>query len=338
MKNDILMLNGEEIRSLLKFKEDELINIVQKAYEVYAKNIYSLPHSTFLKFRNDDKNRIIALPAYLNDGFNVAGIKWISSFPENVKIGLDRASAIMMLNSLKTGRVKAILESSIISSKRTAASASLAIRCLQKDNKIFSIGLIGCGLINFEILKFISYSNPSLKKIYIFDVNIDKANYFKEKCNNKFNTIEIEIVKDINRIFMHSSVISLATTVSVPYIFDISQCLKGSLILNISLRDLSPDVIMNCDNIVDDIDHVCRAGTSIHLTEQLVGNRDFIRCTLSDILLNKISPKNFSDKVTVFSPFGLGILDIAVASFVYKLGIKKNKGIRIEGFQPEKSF
>lgn len=58
-----------------------------------------------------------------------------------------------------------------------------------------------------------------------------------------------------------------------------------------------------------------KANTSPHLAEQRVGNRDFVDGTLYDVLTGKTTPP--ADKPVVFSPFGLGILDLAVAKYVY---------------------
>jgi ornithine cyclodeaminase len=100
------------------------------------------------------------------------------------------------------------------------------------------------------------------------------------------------------------------------------------------LRDIDPKSILSCDNIVDDIDHICRANTSIHLAEQLVKNRDFIRCSIADITRGLTSARKDINSVTVFNPFGLGILDIAVGNLVYDLGLNQGLGTTVESFLP----
>src|SRR5215216_4422521 len=137
---DILILKGHEVAQLLTGQEDELLGVVRLAYEAHAQGNSSLPHSCFLSFPANQRNRIIALPAYLGEEFDVAGIKWISSFPGNLEQKVSRASAVVILNSPLTGRPQAIIEGSIISAKRTAASAVLAAKHLLGSRQEVSAG------------------------------------------------------------------------------------------------------------------------------------------------------------------------------------------------------
>jgi ornithine cyclodeaminase len=332
---DVLILKGHEEISLLQGREIDLIGVVRAAYETHAQGESALPHSTFLRFPAEPRNRIIALPAFLGGPFEVAGIKWVASFPGNHDLGLDRASAVVILNSLHTGRPRAILEGSVISAKRTAASAALAAQCLSGERGVTSVGMIGCGLINFEIARFLLAVWPEIRTCLLFDTDVARAQQFERKCRSLSETIRVIVATDIETVLRDSPLVSMATTTLQPHIFDLSECPSGSTILHISLRDLSPQVILASDNIVDDIDHACRAQTSIHLTEQQVGHRNFIRCTLGDILTGADDARKDDNGVAVFSPFGLGILDIAVGQFVFDLAVKENRGIVIDSFLPD---
>lgn len=332
---NMLILTGEEVLSLLMGREVELIQVIEKAYMAHGSGNSSLPHSSFLRFPDDPGNRIIALPAYLGEEFDLAGIKWIASFPANIDKGLDRASGILILSSARTGRPEAILEASIISAKRTAASAVLATRTLQGEHAANSVGLIGCGAINFEIARFMLATLPSIRRFILFDLSARHSAQFKERCNQLIASVEVDIADNIETVFKNCLLISFATNAARPHVNDVSSCIAGSTILHVSLRDLAPEVILSCDNIVDDVDHACRAQTSIHLTEQLVGNRDFIRCLLSDALSGRAPGRASEQKIAVFSPFGLGLLDVAVGKFTVELARKNKVGTVINSFLPK---
>jgi N-[(2S)-2-amino-2-carboxyethyl]-L-glutamate dehydrogenase len=329
---DITILKGPEVRSVLAGRELELIQAVRTAYEAHGDGDSSLPHSTFLPFPGQPRNRIIALPAFLGGACQIAGVKWVSSFPDNLRLGVDRASAVMILNSPQTGRPEAVLEGSVISAKRTAASAALAAQCLVSDSKVGRIGMIGCGLINFEIARFLLAVFPEAETFVLFDKDEARVKQFANK--KIFDGVGVEIAKDVEAVLRSCPLISIATTALTPHIGDLRECPRGSTILHVSLRDLTPDVILSCDNVVDDIDHVCRAQTSVHLAEQQVGHRKFIRCTLADILKGRASARNGSETISVFSPFGLGVLDLAVGKLVRDLALQQGLETVISSFVP----
>ena len=331
---DITILKGPEVRAVLAGRELELIQAVRMAYEAHGEGDSSLPHSTFLRFPGEPRNRIIALPAYLGGRCRIAGIKWVSSFPDNLDLGVDRASAVVILNSPLTGRPEAVLEGSAISAKRTAASAALAAQCLVGDLRVGRIGIIGCGVINFEIARFLLAVFHDAETFVLFDKDEARARQFERKCRKAFDDVGVEIVGDVTSALRGSALVSIATTALTPHISDLSACPPGGAILHVSLRDLTPEVTLSCDNVVDDVDHVCRAQTSVHLAEQLVGHRDFIRCTLADILQGRAATPKNPEAISVFSPFGLGVLDLAVAKLARDLALQRGLETVIGSFLP----
>ncbi len=331
-ENDILILNQGEVLSIVQDSELHIVEKIRQAYLAHDRGESSLPHSTFLTFPHLKRERIIGLPAYLGGDLSVAGLKWIGSFPENTKRGLDRASAVILLNSLETGRPQAILEGAAISAKRTAASAALAAQALRPGKQADSASFIGCGLINREICRFLAALNPEIERLALFDIEPENAQRQKAELRRLFPQTEVVVVESVESALGFSDLVSFATTAIEPHVSSLEACQPGAVVLHISLRDLTPQCLLDCDNVTDDIDHVCRANTSIHLAEQLTGSREFVRCTLAQILSGAAPARVSHDTLAVFSPFGLGVLDMAVAKWVCEQAVERGLGTCIEFF------
>jgi 2,3-diaminopropionate biosynthesis protein SbnB len=332
-EDSIRIIDGGAVESLCENRESRIMEAVRLAYVAHLNKNTVLPKSTFLRMPSHESNRVIALPAYLGDGFSVAGIKWISSFPDNLRKGIERASAVIIVNSVETGRPEVIIEGSIISAKRTAASAALAANHLHAPQPT-RVGLVGCGKINFEVARFLSATRKDIESFLLFDLNDKAATRLRDKLSGLPGRPEVGVAQDIREVFDACSLVSVATTATVPYINELAASSRARTILHVSLRDFGPEVVLRCDNVVDDIDHVCQAQTSMHLTEQKVGNRDFIRCTLAEVMLGKFPARSDERATTIFSPFGLGILDLAVAKLLLDLAREESLGTTVEDFFP----
>ncbi|HET6285621.1 MAG TPA: 2,3-diaminopropionate biosynthesis protein SbnB [Amycolatopsis sp.] len=326
----MLILPHGDVRRVLDGAEQEVLAAVRAAYVLHTQGRSAVPHSVFLRFPGDERNRIIALPAYLDTPeAPVAGVKWVSSFPGNVRSGMDRASAAIILNSMRTGHPEVFLEGATISARRTAASAAVAAATLGASGA--GVSLIGCGVINFEVLTFLRVLYAGLDSVTLFDLDPGRATAFADRCTTRWPELKVDVATGVEDALAAHPLVCLATSATVPHL-DVSRCQPGSLILHLSLRDLTPETILASTNVVDDADHVCRAATSLHLAEQRAGNRDFIAHSLGELLLDGDRYRRNPDTLTVFSPFGLGALDLALADLVHRRARESGLGTHVPDF------
>ncbi len=325
--DDLVVLPASEVAVLLADQEATILEVVEAAYRAHGRGESIVPHSCFLRLPGG-RERIVALPAYLGGDFGVAGMKWIASFPNNVTRGLERASGLVVLNSLVSGRPCAIVEGSVVSSERTAASAALAGRLLHGEEPPGTIGILGSGAINLATLRYLRHVWPSIDHVLVCDLSPSRAVGFIARGRAMLPKARFELVSDWSALVEHATLLSIATTSTAPYLDALG---RGSLttVLHLSLRDVDPALVLAADNVVDDADHVCRAETSLHLAERAAGHRGFIRCALADVLAGSQPPKRAYGSPTIFSPFGLGILDIAIAKLVCDRAQARGWGTRI---------
>ena len=333
LNNDILIIGAGEVEAALEGREESVLDAVKSAYETHSQGASSLPHSSFLRFPDSDKDRIICLPAYLGDNYQLAGVKWIASMPDNVARGMERASAVMILNDRLTGRPKAVVEGSIISKQRTAASAALASRVLA-NGEPNAIGFVGCGPINLAVAQFLAVVWPKVSRFIAFDLDPVRAEGFGENLLANRPAATFSVASSLDELLSECQMVAFGTTAITPYLEDLDACPRGATILHVSLRDLSADTILSNHNIVDDLDHVNRAATSIHLASQQVGHTDFVHSSLGDMLLGKIDLPERDQRKLIFSPFGLGVLDLAVADLVMSTLAENGGGTKVRSFLP----
>ena len=310
------VIPGGQVQEVLRGREKRVVELVEATYRLHGRGQSVNPPSYFLRFPDRPSARIIALPASLGGEVNVDGLKWISSFPENVAAGVPRASAVLILNDHDTGYPFACLESSIISASRTAASAALAADWLSRERQRPSrIGFVGVGLIARYISTYLAGTGWSFDEIALHDLSAASTAGFQQHLDRSGTGARVTVHDSPEQVIRSSDLVVFATVAGRPHVHDPAWFEHAPLVLHVSLRDLAPEVLLAATNIVDDVDHCLKADTSPHLAEQLTGGREFLAGTLDDVMAGRLTVP--PDRTVVFSPFGLGVLDLAVGKFVY---------------------
>jgi N-[(2S)-2-amino-2-carboxyethyl]-L-glutamate dehydrogenase len=331
MHFELSIINGKSVFDIVRAHRDECLDVVRDAYLAHACGQSVNPDSYFLRFPEKPDCRIIALPAYVGDGFRVAGLKWIASYPGNVQRGFPRASAVLVLNSYETGYPFAILESSIISAARTAASAALAAYWLNgRSRRAHALGIVGTGFIARYVYDFLIDTGWAIEDVGLYDTSPLESEKFRNTACRPEQHRTVTVVSDVAQLVKACDLILFTTVASTPHVADPTLFEHNPVVLHISLRDLAPEILLRSQNVVDDVDHVMKANTSPHLTEQQTGNRSFVTGTLAEIMLGRRSVNR--SRPIIFSPFGMGILDVAVGKWVYDQAVAHGQDLRLSDF------
>jgi N-[(2S)-2-amino-2-carboxyethyl]-L-glutamate dehydrogenase len=311
------VISGAQVQEALRGREKEIVDLVEATYRLHHSGDTVNPPSYFLRFPDRPTARIIALPAAVGGPAPVDGVKWISSFPDNVAADLPRASGVLILNDHKTGYPFACVEASIISATRTAAMATSAADWLSRGRPRPSrVGFFGTGLIARYVHTFLAAAGWTFDEIGVHDLSADSAAGFRGYLERVDAAARITVHDRAEDLLRSSELVVFATVAARPHITDPAWFAHHPIVLHVSLRDLAPEIVLASTNVVDDVEHCLKADTSPHLAEQITGGRDFLAGTLGDVMSGRVALP--SDRPVVFSPFGLGVLDVAVGRDVYE--------------------
>lgn len=287
----------------------DLFSAIRSTAEIYCQGQTCQPIKPYLKFSNPH-NRIISMPAYIGGQIELAGIKWIASFPDNISEGVPRAHSLTILNNSQTGVPLAVLNSQKVSGIRTAAVTGSMLQRLKKVYSINNpvIGICGFGPIGQLHADMVQELFPELKSLLVYD----------PKYSTKEKDSSIQFKPSWVDVYNQSDIFITCTNTYFPYIDKMPK--KGSYHMNISLRDYKPDIIASSSPIfVDKWDEVCREKTNIEQVHYQYGiqNKDtlsfmeFIACRE---LFKVPEIKTFLS----FHPMGMAMFDVAIADCYLK--------------------
>ena len=185
------------------------------------------------------------------------------------------------------------------------------------------------GLIARYVHTFLTGTGWSFDEVGVHDLHAGSAAGFRDYLE-RTTAGRIAVHDSAESLIRAADLVVFATIAARPHVHDVSWFAHHPLVLHVSLRDLAPEILLDSVNVVDDVEHCLKANTSPHLVEQLTGNRDFLTGTLPDVLAGRVRVP--ADRTVVFSPFGLGVLDLAVGKLVYDEVARAGELRVVDGF------
>src|SRR4029078_5560159 len=160
-----------------------IVDVIERAFRGKAEGEVFMPPKVMITWSDEPgteekHGRIMAMPAYVGGEFDVAGLKWIPSVPDNpIRRGLPRANALVLLSDRETGLPLAVMDGTVVSAMRTGAVTGLAVRHVALPGSRVAC-LLGAGFLAHTQLEALRIAMPDLSEVRVFDPRADRSAAF----------------------------------------------------------------------------------------------------------------------------------------------------------------
>lgn len=329
----LLYLGGDDLARALEAVDP--VDAVAAALAAHARGETVLAEEAYLGWSHAGETlRSLSMPGMVA---GCAGVKIINANPSNPARDLPRASGLTVLFDVETGRPLCVLEAARISCLRTAAVTALAADLLGAS-PIERLAVIGAGALARCHLELLPSRLRHLREIRLYDAAPGRTRALAAGVPGAV------VCDSAEQAIRGAQLVVPVTTTTAGYIaFDWLE--PGALLVNVSLDDPLPEVVLRADKVfVDDwalvaaderrlLGRMLRAG---HVRgpdgrdAATTGTARPIDGELGELVIGTREGRSRPDEIILVNPFGLAIEDIAVARRVYERALDAGLGTPLD--------
>jgi len=259
---------------------------------------------------------------------DVFAAKINANFPDNPRqYGLPTIQGLIVVMDVERGTPLAILDSTLITTLRTAAATAVAAKHLAREDSR-TMTIIGCGLqgrAHAEALLRVR----EITKVFAFDTDPAAVAGFAQHLG-----IEVVRTESIENAIAESDIVITCTPARSP-ILGIEHRHDGLFIGAIGAdnpekNELAPTLLAQSRVVPDILDQAAIMGDLHHAIAAGAMTRDDIHGQLADILCGRIPGRRNDDEVFIFDSTGTALQDVATASIALRRAIERNVGVEID--------
>lgn len=310
---DITYLNGPDVKALA-LTDSEILAAVESALKEQGLGGTVIEPRVHLVPESSDKGHFNVLRGYIGS-MNLAGVKIVSDFVDNYKVGLPSEMALLNLFDPNNGKPLAVIDATSITDMRTGAVTALGAKYLaRKDSKILGhIGARGTSYWNVRLLDSIY----DFDEIRVHSRRPESRDAFGERLSNDLGK-KVTVVDNWKDCVQNADIIVEASRLPEPTPLLKTDWIKpGALVMpygTMSAVELSLTDIMS-KVIVDDWGQ-CRKGLPYGALRAHVDSdritRENLHAELGQIVAG-LKPGRENDQETIlFWHRGLSTTDISL--------------------------
>ena len=255
-----------------------------------------------------------------------------ANFPgNNAHFGLPTIQGVIVVFDAANGVPLAILDSTDITIKRTAAASAVAARYLaRKESSVATI--CGCGQQGRTQLRAVLLVLP-LTKVYAFDVNERAVIDFRNELSPELK-VDIESVRDLAGAIQKSDVCITCTTANKSFVCK-EDVRPGTFIAAVGADDehkqeIDSALIASAKVVADSLEQSCAIGDVHHAIVHGLMRKEDVYAELCEIVACQKIGRVADDEIIVFDSTGVAIEDAVAAAAVYEKALANGIGTHFD--------
>lgn len=262
-----------------------------------------------------------AMPAFLPE-LNVAGMKWVSSYPTNVQHNLPAVMGVIILNDVETGKPLAIMDCRWITAVRTGAVSAVAARYLARKNTEV-VGIVGAGVQGKYNLLALKEVLPSLRLAKYYDIYENTLSSCVKTMSEKV-PFEVRACSSPQEVIEGSDVVVTATGKLEKVVYFERWVKPGALVMPVHHRGWENQTIHRADKfLTDDWAQLSSAANSVGGFD---GPLPEPYAELGEVVTGKKPGRERDDERIIDFNYGLAMEDMVIAREVYTKALAKGFG------------
>jgi alanine dehydrogenase len=324
--SETLILTRRDVRELLGL--DECIAAVESAFRLHAEGRSLAPG--VLGIRAGDGGFHIKA-AGLELGRRYFAAKTNANFSSNPsRHGLPAIQGVIVLCDADDGRPLAVMDSTLVTIRRTAAATAVAARWLARRESATAT-ICGCGSQGREQLRALSRVLP-LARAHAYDVDEATARGYARELADELG-IEIAPARDLAAAVGDSDVCVTCTPSRAAFLKR-EHVRPGTFVAAVGAdspekQELEPRLLADAVLVVDLLEQCAAIGELHHALEARALTRDAVHAELADVLTGKRPGRQSDREITIFDSTGTALQDVAAAAVVYETAGAAGKGVRL---------
>ncbi|MGS1011088.1 ornithine cyclodeaminase family protein [Achromobacter anxifer] len=324
---DITYLNGPDVRALA-LTDAEILAAVQSALDAQGRGKTVIEPRMHLVPESSAKGHFNVLRGYI-EPLHVAGVKVVSDFVDNYKVGLPSEMALLNLFDPVNGKPLAVVDATAITDMRTGAVTALGAKYLaRKNSKVLGhIGSRGTSYWNVRLLD----SLYDFDEIRVHSRRPESQQAFGERLSRDLGK-PVKVVNDWESCVRGADIVVEASRLPEPTPLLKTEWIKpGALVMpygTMSAVELSLTDIMS-KVVVDDWGQ-CRKGLPYgalraHVDSDRITEEN-LHAELGQIVAGLKPGRERDDETILFWHRGLSTTDIALGHAMLEKARKMGLG------------